>query len=121
MAPAMAARHAAYTEARERADALAYKPPPLPKPGPEPAGLQHYYVRVSISPTSERDCGIIIEGTFTVSDGTVRVYDMGGKLLGSSPYKPGDDVEVIARKLLREHSGGSGFYGPLNYPRSSFH
>ena len=39
-----------------------------------------------------------------------------------SPFKPGDDIEALARKLLREKSiGGSGFYGPLNYPRQSFH
>jgi hypothetical protein len=84
------ARYADYTEVGDRAAALAYKPPPLPKPSsPESAEAQHYYVRVSISPTSERDCGIIIEGTFTVSEGTARVYDVGGKLLSSSPFKPG--------------------------------
>ena len=90
MAPAMAARYADY-KARDRAAALAHKPPPLPKPSSEPAGLQHYYVRASISPTSERDTGFIIEGTFAVSDGTVRVYQ-GNQLVGSSPFKPGDDV-----------------------------
>jgi len=104
-----------------RVEAPGYKPPPLPKPPSEPAGLQHHPVRVTISPTSEKDCGIVIEAQFTVSDGTVRVYQ-GNQLLGSSPYKPGDDVEVLARKLLREKSiGGSGFNGPLNYPPRSFH
>ena len=100
------ARYADYTEERDRAAAFAYKPPPLPKPSSEPAGLQHHHVRVTISPTSERDCGFVIDGTFTVDGGMVR----GNQLLGSSPFKPGDDVEVLARKLPREKSvGGSGF------------
>jgi hypothetical protein len=91
-----------------------------PQPPSVPTG-QHYRVRVTISPTSERDCGFQIDGTFTVSD-QVRVYDTGGKLIGASPFKPGDDIEALARKLLREKSiGGSGFYGALNYPPRSFH
>jgi hypothetical protein len=91
-----------------------------PKPQPDTSG-RHYRLRVTISPTSERDCGFQIDGTFTVSD-QVRVYDMSGKLIGASPFNPGDDVEVLARKLLRSKSiGGGGFYGALNYPPRSFH
>src|SRR5262249_51511084 len=50
MAPAMSARHADYTEARDRAAALAYKPPPLPKPTPQPDTSRRRYVRTEISP-----------------------------------------------------------------------
>jgi hypothetical protein len=99
---------------------LVVKHQPQPKPQPDTSG-RHYRIRVTISPTSERDCGFQIDGTFTVSD-QVRVYDMGGKLIAQAPFKPGDDIEALARKLLRAKSiGGSGFYGALNYPPRSFH
>ena len=34
-------------------------------------------------------------------DGVVRVFNAAGRLLGTESFKPGDDVEVIARGLLR--------------------
>jgi hypothetical protein len=43
------------------------------------------------------------------------VFDVAGKLLGNQPVKPGDNVAVVAKCLLRERSGLSGFYGPLPY------
>jgi hypothetical protein len=51
----------------------------------------------------------------------VRVYDVDGNLLGSARLRPGDDVEVAAKKLLREKHGVGGFYGRINYRRSSLH
>jgi hypothetical protein len=40
---------------------------------------------------------------------------MAGKLLGTQPVKADNNLEHAARRLLREHSGLSGFYGPLPY------
>jgi hypothetical protein len=73
-------------------------------------------VRAEISPTIERDCGIIIiEGYYTIDTNLLRVYDMAGKLLGTQPVKADNNLEHAARRLLREHSGLSGFYGSLPY------
>jgi hypothetical protein len=113
MAPAMTARHADYTEARDRAAALAYKPPPLPRPSTKPV-VERQYVRASVAPRTDSDPGRVIEGAFTAVDGVVRVYDAAGRLLATEPFKPGDNVEVIARRLLRAKQD-TGFYGPLPY------
>jgi len=117
----MAARHADYTEARDRAAALAYKPPPLPKPTPQPDMSEPRYVRTEISPTSEKDCGIIIEGRYTIdSNNLLRVHDMQGNLIGTEQVRPGDDVVTVAKRLLRKGAAPS-FFAPLRYPPSSVH
>jgi len=121
MLPAMSARHADYTEARDRAAALAYKPPPLPKPTPQPDTSRRRYVRTEISPTSEKDCGIIIEGRYTIdSNNLLRVHDMQGNLIGTEQVRPGDDVVTVAKRLLRKGAAPS-FFAPLRYPPSSVH
>ena len=70
-------------------------------------------MRAEISPTSERDCGIIIEGYCTIDNSLLRVFDMGGKLLGTQPVKVGSNLEHAARRLLRKRSDLGGFYRPL--------
>jgi len=70
-------------------------------------------VRAEISPTGERDCGLIIEGYYTIDNNLLRVYDMAGKLLDTQPVKAGDNLEHAARHLLRERSDLGGFYRPL--------
>jgi len=44
-----------------------------------------------------------------------------GQLLGAADLKPGDDVEVAAKKLLRDKHNGGSFYCRINYPRGSLH
>ena len=98
----------------------ARKSPPPHQPSPEPVESQRHYLRVTIAPRSEADCGIIIEGTFDISGGSVHVYDMRGALLGTEPVPPGDDVEAVARRLLHKGAAPS-FYAPLRYPPESMH
>jgi hypothetical protein len=40
---------------------------------------------------------------------------MQGRLLGRQPVHPGDDVEAVARRILREKSTGGDFYRPIKY------
>ena len=65
-------------------------------------------------PASENDPGAIVEGAFTAAGGMVRVFDAEGNLLGASPFKPGDDLEAVARRLLREKRN-TDFYDPIPY------
>jgi hypothetical protein len=60
--------------------------------------------------------GVIVRGYYRHTDTLVRVYDTEGQLLGTAPLQVGDDVEVAARKFLKEKCGGTGFYGPIKYP-----
>jgi hypothetical protein len=91
-----------------------------PQPRPPPDTSERRYVRTEINPTSERDCGAIMEGTFTADGGTVRVYDLKGSLLGIQPVRPGDDVMTVAKRLLRKGAAPS-FYAPIRYPPPSVH
>jgi len=34
---------------------------------------------------------------------------------------PGDDIEVVARRVLREKKRSTAFYDPIAYPRSALH
>jgi len=91
-----------------------------PRPTPPPDTSERRYVRATISPQSEGHPGILIEGTYTLSNGSVQVFDMRGALLGTEPVQPGDDIEAVARRLLRKGAAPS-FYRPLNYPASGVH
>jgi len=46
------------------------------------------------------------------------VFDSNGCGLGSLALRPGDNVEVAARKILREKKSPSSFYAPIHYPRT---
>jgi len=91
-----------------------------PRPTPPPDTSERRYVRATISPQSEGHPGILIEGTYMLSNGTVQVFDMRGALLGTEPVQPGDDIEVVARRLLWK-GGAPSFYAPLPYPPESMH
>jgi hypothetical protein len=73
---------------------------------------------VTVEPPSEKSCGTIVEGTWTIADGVIRVRDMEGRLF-TDRLGPNDDPEHVARKLLREkHGKHSSFYDPIKYPAS---
>lgn len=67
-------------------------------------------------PSEANPGGSVAEGWFKVEGGILHVEDMQGRLLGRQPVRPGDDVEAIARKLLRDKTRGNDFYRPINYP-----
>jgi hypothetical protein len=47
---------------------------------------------------------------------------MQGRLLGRQALQPGDNAEAIARRTLRDKSGGgNAFYKRLQYPPNSIH
>jgi hypothetical protein len=96
---------------------------PRHQPPSEPAGAQRHPIKAEVSPTSERDTGFVFHGEFSVEAGQLRVYDMRGRLLGSSPLAAGDDPCPLARRILRQKSiGGTGdFWAPLPARRDSFH
>ena len=72
-------------------------------------------------PTESNPGGTIAEGFEQHTDSQVRVYDTDGNLLGSAASRPGDDIEVVARRVLREKKRSTAFYDPIAYPRSALH
>jgi hypothetical protein len=72
-------------------------------------------------PTENNPGGVIAEGYEWHTDRHVRVYDVRGKLLGRADLRPGDDVEAVAKRLLRDKHNGGSFYQPINYPRRTIH
>lgn len=68
------------------------------------------------APSLQNPVGTITEALYKVEDGMVRVADLEGRLLGSAEIKPGENAEVIARKILREKTAGGDFYRPVTYP-----
>jgi hypothetical protein len=75
-------------------------------------------IRATIEQPNERNPGgVIVEAIYRVEGGAVKVEDLEGRLLGTQPITPGDDVEAAARRILREKKV-SQFYQPIPYPRS---
>jgi hypothetical protein len=109
-----------FTEAREQEERLAYKPPPMPvQSAPEPpTDLPRQVIRCTVRlPDPEKDDpGQIVEASYTVTGNLLRVYDKQDRVLGSEAVRPGDDVEAVARRVLREEHGKHGtFYDPISY------
>jgi hypothetical protein len=73
------------------------------------------------APDEREPAGVIARGFHRHTDTKVRVYDERGELLGGADVQPGDNLEAAARKVLKQKCGGSGFYAPISYPRSSLH
>ena len=62
------------------------------------------------------DPGQIIEASYSITGNLLRVYDEQDRMLGSEAVKPGDDVEAVARRVLREkHGKHVRFYDPISY------
>jgi len=100
------------------------EPPRAPLPRPTIPEFPTEEVRRSICctvrlPKPEKgDPGQIMEGSYSLSDGVLRVYDEDGRMLVTSTLKPGDDAVHAARKILREKHGRHGaFYDPIPYGR----
>jgi hypothetical protein len=52
-------------------------------------------------PSQANPGGRIEEGWYTVQSGVLQVEDMQGNILARQPVGSGDNVEALARKLLR--------------------
>ncbi|PWT79338.1 MAG: hypothetical protein C5B58_13655 [Acidobacteria bacterium] len=94
-------------------------PPPRSQPTPEPATDEaRHSIRCTVRlPDPEKDDpGQIIEGSYSLSDGVLRIFDDTGRLLGTDTLQPGDDAVHAARKILKEKRGKHlGFYDRINY------
>jgi hypothetical protein len=109
-APAICDRRSAPRDPRE---------PTAPKQMAEPSGIEWRRVWATVERPSETNPGgAIVEGLYRVEDGMVRVTTLDGRPIGSAAFRPGDDVEAAARKILREKKA-SAFYDPIQYPRRS--
>jgi len=94
--------------------------PKLPPPRSVPDMAEAKRIMATIAPRDERDCGIVFFGSYKVEDRQVHVADQDGRSLGSLPVGPDDDVEAVARRLLREKTvASSDFFGRLDYRKKS--
>jgi hypothetical protein len=90
--------------------------PAITRPSEEPAEpLEEHRIRVQVAPPTENDPGAIVEGSYTLGDGVVRVYDADHNLLGTEHLRPGDDGGAAARRVLREKKGPDPFWNPIPY------
>jgi len=100
-------------------------PPPLLKPSPQPERPPQPK-RIVVQTRECRDyddAGEVVEGYYDVKGGILYVWNARDNApIGNQPVSPCDNVELIARRLLREKSGKhSSFYQPIRYPRGSVH
>jgi len=98
--------------ARGRISSLSPGSPPVKPPEPGPIQTQ-----VRAPSDDGKDPGEVVSGWYDIQGGQVVVWERsGGAPIGRAPYTPGDDVKVIARRILREkRNGPSSFYGPISY------
>jgi hypothetical protein len=102
---------------RREAKAKAAAAPPAPAPKATP--IEWKPVRVTASPPSERDMGLVIDAKYYIANGEL-VLDLAGRLY-ATPIAPGDQELAVARRLLRQKYGHNEFYGRINYPPPSIH
>src|SRR5262249_36058327 len=83
---------------------------PLPRPTifPTEEVRRSICCTVRLPKPEKGDPGQIMEGSYSLSDGVLRVYDEDGWMLGTDTLGPGDDVMHAARKILRERHGRHG-------------
>ena len=92
--------------------------PPPPEPEPEPEARR---VRVTIELPTDNNLGSVVDGYYFVQDEMVYVSDALKRPLGRLALNPGDNPEVIARKLLKSKYCSNNFYRKLQYPPKSIH
>ena len=119
--PEQPAAFAAFDRCEPPAESQPKSPPP--RSAAQPDVTEAKPIIATIPPRDERDLGVMFEGSYKVQFGQVYVYSADGKSLGSLPVGPDDNVELVARRLLREKLGGGAadFYGRIPYPKLSIH
>jgi hypothetical protein len=83
-------------------------------PAPVVSEPRRVWVQARPPDPERNDPGEIAEGTYTISEGMIRVSNMQGRPLGTQMLKPGEEPDSVARRLLREKRP-SGFYDPIPY------
>ena len=92
--------------------------PPPPEPEPEP---EFKRVRVTIELPTDNNLGSVVDGYYFVQDEMVYVQDALKRPLGRLALNPGDNPEIVARRLLKSKYCGNNFYRKLQYPPKSIH
>ena len=92
--------------------------PPPPEPEPEP---EFKRVRVTIELPTDNNLGSVVDGYYFVQDEMVYVSDALKRPLGRLALNPGDDPEIVARRLLKSRHCNNNFYRKLQYPPKSIH
>ena len=90
--------------------------PPEPEPEPE-----YKRVRVTIELPTDNNLGSVVDGYYFVQDEMVYVSDASKRPLGRLALNPGDNPEIVARRLLKSKYCGNNFYRKLQYPPKSIH
>jgi hypothetical protein len=92
--------------------------PPPPEPEPEP---EFKRVRVTIELPTDNNLGSVVDGYYFVQDEMVYVQDALKRPLGRLALNPGDNPEIVARRVLKSKYCGNNFYRKLQYPPKSIH
>jgi len=92
--------------------------PPPPEPEPEP---EFKRVRVTIELPTDNNLGSVVDGYYFVQDEMVYVSDALKRPLGRLALNPGDNPEIVARRLLKAKHCSNNFYRKLQYPPKSIH
>jgi len=92
--------------------------PPPPEPEPEPESKR---VRVTIELPTDNNLGSVADGYYFVQDEMVYVSDALKRPLGRLALNPGDNPEIVARRLLKAKHCSNNFYRKLQYPPKSIH
>jgi len=92
--------------------------PPPPEAEPEP---EFKRVRVTIELPTDNNLGSVVDGYYFVQDEMVYVSDALKRPLGRLALNPGDDPEIVARRLLKSRHCNNNFYRKLQYPPKSIH
>ena len=93
--------------------------PPPPEPEPEP---EFRRLRVTIELPTDNNLGSVVDGYYFVQDEMVYVSDALKRPLGRLALNPGDNPEIVARRLLKsKYCGSNNFYRKLQYPPKSIH
>jgi hypothetical protein len=93
--------------------------PPPPEPEPEP---EFKRVRATIELPTDNNLGSVVDGYYFVQDDMVYVSDALKRPLGRLALNPGDNPEIVARRLLKsKYCGSNNFYRKLQYPPKSIH
>jgi len=72
---------------------------------------------VQTEAATETSPGAIAEGLWDVIDDNVVVTDLSGRPIGKEKVPPGDNPEIIAKRILRRARLGRGdFSAPIRYP-----
>src|SRR6516165_9041565 len=92
--------------------------PPPPEPEPEP---EFRRLRVTIELPTDNNLGSVVDGYYFVQDEMVYVSDALKRPIGRLALNPGEDPEIVARRLLKSKHCSNNFYRKLQYPPKSIH